>query len=291
LKAKKNPIQRGKRRYTKRYPVNSPVNISAKRSLSQNFLVDEEHIPPILEAAHIEPTDSILEIGPGLGILTEKLAQKSNNVIAVELDERLIGDLKIRFQSQPHVQIIQGDILKLQLAEMISSPYKVVANLPYHITNYAIRHLLESSSPPIHSVLMVQQEVAERICAEPGNLSILAVSVQFYTEPKIVHYVPASAFHPQPQVNSAIIALTRPSQPRLPNVESKIFFQIVRAGFSQKRKQLLNSLSAGLHLSKSITRTLLMAAEIDPQRRAQSLSLDEWSQIYNSYVEKNNPQN
>jgi len=218
--------------------VNFAQNFIPKRSLSQNFLADETHLAPILKAARLQPTDVVLEIGPGLGILTEKLAQNVQNVTAVELDRRLIENLQERFQNH-----------------------------------------LESPHPPDLSVLMVQQEVAERICAKPGDLSILAISVQFYTQPQIIHYVPASAFRPQPKVNSAIITLERFPQPILPNVDTKIFFRIVRAGFSQKRKQLLNSLSGGLHLSKPIIRTTLMSLDIDPKRRAQSLSLDEWGKL------------
>ena len=259
--------------------VNFAQNFIPKRSLSQNFLADETHLAPILKAARLQPTDVVLEIGPGRGILTEKLAQNVQTVTAVELDRRLIENLQERFQNQKHVQIIHDDILEVQLETLFSLPYKVVANLPYSITNVAIRHLLESPHPPDLSVLMVQQEVAERICAKPGDLSILAISVQFYTQPQIIHYVPASAFRPQPKVNSAIITLERFPQPILPNVDTKIFFRIVRAGFSQKRKQLLNSLSGGLHLSKPIIRTTLMSLDIDPKRRAQSLSLDEWGKL------------
>jgi len=255
------------------------VNFTPKRSLSQNFLVDETHLVPMLKGARLQSEDAVLEIGPGLGILTEKLALEAQNVIAIELDQRLIENLQNHFQSQSHVQIIHDDILAVQLETLFSLPYKVVANLPYNITNVTIRHLLESPHPPELSVLMVQEEVAERICAKPGDLSILAISVQFYTRPQIIHRVPASAFRPQPKVNSAIIALERLTQPLLPNVDPKIFFRIVRAGFSQKRKQLLNSLSAGLHLAKPIIGASLTSLDIDPKRRAQSLSLDEWGKL------------
>ncbi len=163
-------------------------------------------------------------------------------------------------------------------------PYKVVANLPYYITSAVLRHLLEAAHPPRVAVLLVQKEVAQRLCAEPGEMSILAVSVQFYAQPKIVQRIPAGAFHPRPKVDSAVVRLDIHPQPLVPDVDPAWFFTVVRAGFSQKRKQLLNSLSAGMGTPKDAIEAALHTAGIDPKRRAQTLSLDEWGVLCRSLI-------
>lgn len=293
------------------------MSLPAKKSLGQNFLSDRRFLAPILDAAELTPTDNVLEIGPGRGVLTEALAERAGCVVAVELDDRLIEPLRQRFAPQPHVHIIHADILehapqaligatclgKKEIGDWrsddsatgrfghhttpfqspisnLQSPdlpisYKVVANLPYYITSAALRHLLETEQPPSLAVLMVQWEVAQRICATPGDLSILAVSVQYYAEPRIVQRVPASAFTPRPKVDSAILRLTVRTHPAV-DVEPALFFHVVRSGFSQKRKQLQNSLAAALHLNKPTVQTWLERAGIDPARRAETLSLAEW---------------
>jgi len=272
-------------------------NLDPKKSLGQNFLVDEQHLDRVVAAADLTADDTVLEIGPGLGALTRRLAAKAGRVIAVELDDRLITVLRAQFATQPHVSIVHGDILKLDPVDLLAeaalvnraqgapakiknpSTYKVVANLPYYITSAVIRHLLEASVSPRLAVLMVQKEVAERICATPGDMSILAVSVQFYAQPQIVHQVPATAFYPRPKVDSAVLRLDVFPQPVVTAVAPEIFFRVVRAGFSQKRKQLLNTLSAGLHLSKDEATAALDRGGIDPKRRAETLSLAEWGQL------------
>jgi len=282
----------------------------AKKSLGQNFLSDRRYLTPILDAAELTPTDNILEIGPGKGVLTEALAERAGCLAAVELDDRLIEPLRQRFADQPHVHILHADILDHAPGAFVASAcwregergregereteshsplstlhsldrsisYKVVANLPYYITNAALRHLLEAEQPPSLAVLMVQWEVAQRICAAPGDLSILAVSVQYYAEPRIVQRVPASAFFPRPKVDSAILRLTMRPQPAV-DIEPTLFFRVVRAGFSQKRKQLQNSLAAALHLDKPTSQAWLDRAGIDPTRRAETLSLVEWGAL------------
>ncbi|MFN3333523.1 MAG: ribosomal RNA small subunit methyltransferase A, partial [Caldilinea sp.] len=290
------------------------MSLLPKKSLGQNFLSDRRFLAPILDAAKLTPTDNVLEIGPGKGVLTEALAERAGCVVAVELDDRLIEPLRQRFASQPHVHIVHADMLEhapgaiiasaccgerkrgkggegerqspvsnLQSPPLPLSPssnlplsYKVVANLPYYITSAALRHLLETAQPPSLAVVMVQWEVAQRICATQGDLSILAVSVQYYAEPHIVQRVPASAFTPRPKVDSAILQLTVRAHPAV-DVEPALFFHVVRAGFSQKRKQLQNSLAAALHLDKPAVQTWLKRAGIDPARRAETLSLAEWS--------------
>jgi 16S rRNA (adenine1518-N6/adenine1519-N6)-dimethyltransferase len=242
----------------------------------------------------------VLEIGPGTGGLTRELAARAGHVVAVELDDRLIDPLRQAFAGQPAVTVVHGDILDLNPAELVASwaamtlphsggavsdssregrhAYKVVANLPYYITSAALRRVLEATPPPTQVVVLVQWEVAERIVAKPGDLSLLAVSVQYYAEPELVARVPATAFSPRPKVDSAILRLAVRPQPAVA-VSPAVFFAVVAAGFGQRRKQLLNSLAGGLHLPKETTRAWLVGAAIDPTRRAETLTLDEWGRL------------
>jgi 16S rRNA (adenine1518-N6/adenine1519-N6)-dimethyltransferase len=262
--------------------------IDPKKSLGQNFLIATSHLDRIVAAADLEPTDIVLEIGPGLGTLTRRLAAQAGHVVAVELDDRLIAMLRADFAEQPHVQIVHNDILEIDPPALLSAElpqlevgagYKVVANLPYYITSLVLRHLLEASPPPSLAVLMVQKEVAERICAAPGALSLVALSVQFYAIPHIVQRVPAGAFYPPPKVDSAVLRLDVRPQPAVTTVSPQQFFAVARAGFGQKRKQLANSLSAGLKLPKAAVQEALARAAIDPKRRAETLALDEWGML------------
>ncbi|MBI1294445.1 methyltransferase domain-containing protein [bacterium] len=308
-------------------------DLDPKKSLGQNFLVDETHLARIAAAADLTPEDTVLEIGPGLGVLTRHLAEQAGHVVAVELDDRLIPILRHRFADQPNVRFVHADILAVDVADLLTedatedsdgrktedepnatssassasetvdfvdatritdhesrllpitnpqSPitsYKVVANLPYYITSAVLRHLLEAPQPPTLAVVMVQREVAKRIVAGPGDMSLLAIGVQFYAVPKIVQKVPAGAFHPRPKVDSAVLRLDVRPQPAVADVDPVRYFDVVRAGFGQKRKQLLNSLSSGLSTSKEVIRARLEAAQIDPQRRAETLSLQEWGAL------------
>lgn len=272
-------------------------DLDPKKSLGQNFLVDESHLARIPAAADLTTADTVLEIGPGLGVLTRHLAAQAGRVVAVELDDRLIPILSELFVDQPHVSFIHADILKVDPAALlidggqltadgeINAPrpsalaYKVVANLPYYITSAVLRHLLESPQPPTVAVVMVQREVAQRIVAGPGDMSLLAVGVQFFAEAKIVQKVPAGAFHPRPKVDSAVLRLDVRPQPAVTDVEPDWYFSVARAGFGQKRKQLRNSVAAGLGLAKETVETGLLSAGIDPQRRAETLSLAEWGAL------------
>ena len=263
-------------------------DLDPKKSLGQNFLVDDSYLDEIVAAADLTEADTVLEIGPGLGTLTRALGDRAGRVVAVELDDRLITVLRTGFATRDNITIVHGDILELDPPALLAAAnearadaaYKVVANLPYYITSPVLRHLLEATPPAQRIVVMVQQEVAARICAAPGDLSILAVSVQFYAVPSIVCSVPARAFYPRPKVDSAVLRLDVRPQPYFPEADPTRFFAIVRAGFGQKRKQLLNSLSGGLGLDKAQIRAALEAAGIDPRRRAQTLSLDEWGALY-----------
>ena len=256
--------------------------VRPKKSLGQNFLVDEGALAKIAAAADLAPSDTVLEIGPGLGSLTRHLAATARRVVAVELDEAMLPALQHTLQHHPNVEIVHSDILKYALTASRSGLppyYKVVANIPYYITSSLIRRLLEADVRPALIVLTVQREVAERICATPGEMSLLAVSVQFYCVPRLVARIPAGAFYPPPEVDSAVLKMEVLARPAVAVADPDRFFQVVKAGFSQKRKQLHNSLSAGLHLESRRVDELLLRAGIDPKRRAETLTLEEWGAL------------
>lgn len=245
------------------------------KKLGQNFLQDEQALRKIVEIANIREQDTVLEIGPGLGGLTRHLARTARQVAAVELDESLFPALQAVLAPYPNVRLIQADILKLHPADLIAAPdYLVVANIPYYITSALLRHLLAESPRPRRLVLTVQEEVAERICAEPGKMSLLALSVQVYGQAEIAARIPAAAFYPTPSVNSAVVSINIYPEPLIPYPLLDRFFWLAKAGFSQKRKTLRNSLSSIMPREKA--EQLLLAAEIDPMRRAETLSLTEW---------------
>jgi 16S rRNA (adenine1518-N6/adenine1519-N6)-dimethyltransferase len=254
------------------------------KSLGQNFLVDEAALERIVELAQISPGEVILEIGAGLGSLTRHLAARARSVVAVELDAKLIAPLEQVVLPYPNVQVVAGDILALDPVELVShQEYVVVANIPYYITSALIRHLLEARVTPERLILTLQKEVAKRICATPGEMSLLALSVQVYGHPEIVAYIPAGAFYPPPRVDSAVIHIQLYPSPLIPHPELDAFFQLIKAGFSQKRKTLRNSLSAGLRLPPSAAEAMLGKAAIDPMRRAETLSIPEWHQLTSLY--------
>ena len=255
-------------------------HLRAHKGLGQNFLQDPLALEAIVFAAEIQPTDTVLEIGPGLGSLTRYLAVTAREVVAVELDEGLLPPLKEILSHYPNVRFIHGDILKLSPGELIAEDnYLVVANIPYYITSALIRHLLESDRKPRRIVLTIQKEVAQRICAKPGDLSLLALSVQVYGKPRIAAHIPAEAFFPAPKVDSAVLVIDIYPSPLIREEYLDTFFKLIKAGFGQKRKTLRNSLSSGLHISPTEAADLLGRASIDPQRRAESLDLAEWSEL------------
>lgn len=257
-------------------------NLQPKKSLGQNFLVEEHALEKVIAAAELSPADTVLEIGPGLGSLTRHLAEAAARVVAVELDQNLLEPLSYVLEGYENVEIIHGDILTLHLSSFNLPPsYKVVANIPYYITSAVIRHLLEAEAKPSQIVLTIQKEVTERLCATPPDMNLLAVSVQFYSEPKVVAKISAGAFYPRPEVDSAVVRLDVRSEPAVAVPSTDEFFQVVKAGFSQKRKQLRNSLSAGLSLPAEKVEAWLALAHIDPKRRAETLSLEEWGALIN----------
>jgi 16S rRNA (adenine1518-N6/adenine1519-N6)-dimethyltransferase len=255
------------------------------KRLGQNFLVDQSALRKIVEVAAISPEDTVLEVGPGLGGLTSLLASEAHRVVAVELDGRLIPILKQVLSPYPNVQLLQGDILALNPLELVgASTYKVVANIPYYITSALVRHLLEGDQRPTCLVLTVQREVAERICASPGELSLLALSVQVYGQPQVRARIPAGAFYPPPKVDSALIHVDILSEPVIPIPLLSPFFRLAKAGFSQKRKTLGNALAASLAWPKYRTESMLLAAGIDPRRRAETLDLAEWGALTRQFT-------
>jgi 16S rRNA (adenine1518-N6/adenine1519-N6)-dimethyltransferase len=252
-------------------------NIFAKKSLGQHWLDDELTLQAIASAVQVKNTDTILEVGPGPGTLTSVLVERAKLVIAVELDDNLVANLPKRVPA-PNLEIIHQGILQFDFSSL-PPDYKVVANIPYYLTSNLIRLLSETPNQPAAAALLVQKEVAERAAAKPGAMSLLSVTAQFYWEIELGQVVKAELFTPPPKVDSQILIFKRrPGQ--LFDVDTKLFFRLVKAGFSQRRKTLLNSLSAGLDRSRDETEALCERASIDCRRRAQTLSLDEWEQLY-----------
>jgi 16S rRNA (adenine1518-N6/adenine1519-N6)-dimethyltransferase len=260
--------------------------LAPKKGLGQNFLAEPAALRSVVSAAEIPLDAVVLEVGPGLGHLTRYLARAARRVVAVELDGELIPVLRQVLADFPNVSLVQGDILDVDVSAVMGEPgYFVVANIPYYITSAVIRRLLEAQYKPARIVLTVQREVAERICAAPGDLSLLALSVQVYGQPRIAARLPAGAFTPPPKVDSAVVRVDLYSTPVIPPEELDRFFNLAKAGFSQKRKTLRNSLSGGLGIPAAQAVALLAAAELDPQRRAETLSLEEWSRLVKAYNE------
>lgn len=254
--------------------------LRAHKGLGQNFLQDPLALEKIVDVAEIQPTDTVLEIGPGLGSLTRYLASSAKAVVAVELDPNLLQPLKAILSPYPNAHVIHGDILKLSPKDLITEKdYLVVANIPYYITSAVIRHLLENEPKPRRIVLTVQKEVAQRICAAPGDMSLLALSVQVYGRPHIAAHIPADAFFPAPKVDSAVLIVDIHIYPLIKPELLDRFFKLIKAGFSQKRKTLRNSLSSGLRISPADAAALLTRANIDPRRRAETLSIEEWENL------------
>jgi 16S rRNA (adenine1518-N6/adenine1519-N6)-dimethyltransferase len=255
------------------------------KSLGQHWLHDDASLDAMVDAIHAGPADTVLEVGPGPGTLTAKLVPRAKHVIAVEFDAALARELPVRVPAD-NLTVIQQDILKFDLTTLPAG-YKVSANIPYYLTSNLIRILCEAPNHFSEAALLVQKEVAERVCAKPGDMSVLSVAVQFYADVSLGQLVPAELFTPPPKVDSQILVLAYRSTPRYEGVEPKKFFRIVKAGFSQRRKTLLNALSGGLQLSRDDALQLLDRAGVAPSTRAQNLHLDEWFSLYKAfYVDK-----
>ncbi len=252
-----------------------------KKELGQHWLHDEGILDAIVAVADISAGEKVLEIGPGLGTLTQKLADAGAEVLALEFDRDLIKGLEKKFNTS-QVKIVEGDIRSYDF-RTLPAPYKVVANIPYYLTSHLIRSMSESEDPPKRAVLLIQKEVAQRLCAQAGDMSILAVTAQLYFDCQLSTEVPARYFTPPPKVDSQVVVMHRREQ-LLFDVELKKFFRLVKAGFSEKRKTLRNSLSGGLAISKADAEQMLRSAKIDEGLRAQALSMQQWYDLYRAFA-------
>ena len=257
-------------------------NAYPSKGMGQNFLINKKTLQTIIKAANLHPQDTVLEVGPGIGILTQELAQQVKQITAIEKDRNMVEILKETMKDYPNVNIIQDDILKISNLkfQISNSVYKVVANIPYYLTSPLIRKLLESPHQPQEIILMVQKEVAQRITAAPPNMNLLAVSVQYYATPKIIAYVSKECFWPKPKIDSAIIRITPIQQSK--DISYEKFFRIVRAGFSQPRKQLGNNFSQKLKMNRGEVEAWLSKNNIDPKQRAETLTTQDWETLTHS---------
>lgn len=249
-----------------------------KKSLGQHWLDDELTLDNICNLAKLKPTDTVLEIGPGYGSLTKLLVTKAKQVLAVELDNRLANQLNQNVKTD-NLTVINDSILNFDLTTL-PADYKLVANIPYYLTSNLLRILSESSNPPSLIVLLVQKEVAERVAAKPGEMSLLSVTTQFYWEVELSEVVPAELFTPPPKVDSQILVLNRRKKLLYPNIDTSAYFRVVKVGFSARRKTLLNSIANGFRIEKNQVGEVLELAKIDPNTRPQMLSIDQWYDIY-----------
>ena len=258
----------------------------AKKSLGQNFLVDRRVRSKIVDAADISPSETVLEVGPGRGFLTKALAKRAARVVAVELDDALIPSLRETFTEEDNVEIVEGDARTVDIDTLVGSEteYKVVANLPYYAATPIVRRFLEAPHKPMTLVVMVQREVGREMAAPPGKMGILSVATQVYGRPRIVTSVPPKAFRPSPNVTSAVVRIDTYPMPAVAFDSAEEFFTLVRAAFSAPRKQIHNSLKNGLDAGPDEVAALLRGAGISPTRRAQTLSIDEWGDLYREYA-------
>jgi len=257
------------------------MNAIPKKSLGQHWLHDEATLDAIADAAAVQSGDNVLEVGPGLGTLTKRLLTRGAAVTAVEFDPTLAEKLPVALAGVAggSLSVVHEDILQFDLTQL-EPGYKVVANIPYYLTSNLIRVLCESTNPFSQAAILIQKEVAERAAAKPGQMSLLSVSAQYYCDVSLGVVVPAELFTPPPKVDSQVLVLKYRDEPLFEDVDTKQFFHIVRAGFSQKRKTLANALSGGLAIGKDQARELCEAADIPPNQRAQALSLDDWYALY-----------
>ncbi len=254
--------------------------LRAKKGLGQHFLIDSTALESSIAAAELFPDDVVVEVGPGLGVLTEELAPLVRKVIAIEVDFQMADLLRNRFSDNSKVSVLAEDVLKLNIEkEVAGSSYKVVANLPYYVAAPTIRRFLEADIKPACMVVMVQEEVAKNIVAIDGKMGLMSIGVQLYGKPSIVKYVPSASFYPAPKVDSAIVKIDVYDQPAV-SVEVERFFRVVKAGFSAPRKQLRNSLAKGLLIEPAAAVALLDCAGIAFQRRAETLNLQEWANLH-----------
>jgi len=253
-------------------------DLRPQKRLGQNFLIDSSLPRVLATAVRAKPEDTVLEIGPGIGAITQALAVCARRVVAVEKDRAMVGILKETLASFKNIEVVQGDILRIPLSELhLPASYLLEGNLPFYLTAPVIRRFLETSeAKPRTMAFVVQKEVAQRICAKPPQMSILANAVQFYADPKIISLVPKKSFFPQPKVDAALITITPRRESR---GDDKAFFQIVKAGFTHPRKQLLNNLAQGLKKKKEDVAVWLKKNNVSPEQRAETLSVEDWVRL------------
>jgi 16S rRNA (adenine1518-N6/adenine1519-N6)-dimethyltransferase len=258
-------------------------NLKPKDYMGQNFLIDEQVLSEIINVADLKSSDTVLEVGPGLGILTGELVKKVKQVWGIEKDSKLVGVLKNEFAGQKNLKIINEDILRFHVAREILSPYKVVANIPYYLTSKLLQFFLEQPNLPKLMVLMIQKEVGERVVAQAGELSILGISVQVYADVEIAASVSRNSFWPIPEVDSVVLKIT--PKEKYPQIkEKKLFFRIIKVAFAGKRKQIQNTLAHGLNLSKEKVGELLLNAGIPPTERPQDIAIEQWVRLYIAFA-------
>ncbi|MDY0126015.1 MAG: 16S rRNA (adenine(1518)-N(6)/adenine(1519)-N(6))-dimethyltransferase RsmA [Anaerolineaceae bacterium] len=267
------------------FPLLKKYGIKPKKSLGQNFLIEPAGLNKVIDAAALTTTDEVLEIGAGLGSLTYLLAQSARQVTAVEIDRTMLPPLREALTEFNNVRFVEGDILELKPDELMQAQdYVVVANIPYYISSAIIRHLMEAQHRPKRVVLTVQKEVAERVLAKDGKMSLLSLSVQVFGQVSMAGVIPAGSFLPAPEVDSAVLKVELYPEPLIPFEQQQAFFRLAHAGFGQKRKTLRNSLSAGLVLSGSEVEKILTNTGIDPQRRAETLTIVEWKRLTEAWL-------
>ncbi|MGM0501926.1 MAG: 16S rRNA (adenine(1518)-N(6)/adenine(1519)-N(6))-dimethyltransferase RsmA [Bacillota bacterium] len=264
-------------------------NLELKKSLGQNFLVDDNILDKIVTSAAVGPEDTVIEIGPGIGSLTQRLAQKANQVVAVEVDQRLEEVLEETLAEYNNVEVVYDDALEVDFDQLVNGQYKIVANLPYYITTPIVMRLLEEKFNVEQIVFMVQKEVAERMVASPGgkDYGILSIGIQFHTTAEILFNVPPDVFIPQPKVHSSVVSLNVLEETPIDVTSKEFFFKIVNAGFQQRRKTIRNSLSkaANINLSRDLVDQALEEVNIDSRRRAEKLSLEQFAKLSNKIFE------
>lgn len=257
-------------------------NLRPSRQNGQNFLIDKIVLDKLIQVADLKPTDTVLEVGAGFGVITKELFKFARRVIAVELDRKMIPIISRNVKNVKNLELVNADVLKLNFTDLglHASSFKIIANLPYNITSHFLRQRLTQSPQPERMVLIVQREVAERICALAGKMSLLSVSAQFYSEPRLISLVPRVAFWPEPEVDSAIVEMRaigkKREQPASPSIDDNNFFRLVRIGFSARRKMLKNNLANGLKLDEEIAKQALEKIGLDAKIRAQDLSVKQW---------------
>jgi 16S rRNA (adenine1518-N6/adenine1519-N6)-dimethyltransferase len=257
-------------------------NLQPKDYMGQNFLIDEDVLSQIVKAADLKPSDTILEVGPGLGVLTGELVRDTKQVWAIEKDKNLFALLKTEFAATENLKVINEDILRFHVGRNILTDYKVVANIPYYLTSKLMQYFLEMEHSPVILVLMVQKEVGERVVAQAGDLSILGISVQIYADVEIAATVPKDSFWPVPEVDSVVLKIT--PKDKYPEIrDKKLFFRIIKMAFAGKRKQIQNTISHGFDLSKPDVEKLLEKAGIEPATRPQDIEIAQWIKLYTQF--------